>query len=129
MREFDISFLDEKSTVTRHRVRLYPLSSWTAVIVTDRSERNQCASVTNSIEPLVNTLIQRENLNPQRLVVIEHYDDLAKESFDLVSFERLRDGLLHYPSWKAISREEAMAWAGEGTHAEKRIEEQSCQRS
>jgi len=130
MREFDITFADEKNQHTRHRVRLYALPGWTTAIVTDRSERNHCASVTNTIEPLVNTLIKREGLNPVRLVVIEHYDDLSKESFDLVRFDRLSDGLLHYPSWTAISREEAMEWTGEGKRPPQGVilEEQFCQR-
>jgi hypothetical protein len=133
MRELDITFADDKNQHTRHRVRLYPLSGWTTAIVTDRSQQNHCASVTNTIEPLVNTLIKRENLDPLRLVIIEHYDDLSKESFDLVRFDRLMDGLLHYPSWKAISREEAMDWAGQGENrhagrSAESLEEQICQR-
>jgi hypothetical protein len=130
MREFDLSFIDERKRPARHRVRLYPLDNWTTVIATDRSEKYKCASITNTIGQLVNALIAREHLNPERLVVIEHYDDLDKESFDLVRFDRLRDGLMHYPSWKAISKEEALEWAGQGgNHATKgRYESIGCER-
>jgi hypothetical protein len=108
----EFTFPDARGRFTRHKVTLYPLPNWTTVIVTDRSVKYKCASVTNAIECCINELIAVEKLNPERLVIIEHYDDLGDESFDLVKFDRLRDGSLHFPSWKHISTEEAHGWAG-----------------
>jgi hypothetical protein len=113
MREFDFSFPDGMLRVARHRVRLYPCENWTTILVTDRSCANECASVTNSIEHLVNELVDKENLNPDRIVIIEHYDDLGEEeSFDLVKLERRKDGTFTNPTWKRISRAEVENWCG-----------------
>lgn len=112
-KDFDFNFKDAKGGFCRHRVRIFICDSWTTIIATDRSLRYKCASITNSIEQLVNALVEKEQLDPERLVVIEHYDDLEKESFDIVRFDRMRDGRLRFPSWKAITPEEASQWAGQ----------------
>jgi hypothetical protein len=110
-------FPDSLKRPARHRVRLFICDSWTTVLATDRSEQFHCASLTNTIENLVNGVIAKEHLDPERLIVIEHYDDLEKESFELVKFDRMRDGSLRFPSWKAITKEEAEQWCGEVSHA------------
>jgi hypothetical protein len=117
-REFNFVFTDSRKRTARHRVTIFTCDNWTTVIATDRSEQFHCASVTNSIENLINALIEKEHLDVERLVVIEHYDDLDKPSYDLVKFDRMKDGTLRFPSWKAISPEEANQWAGIGaSHA------------
>jgi hypothetical protein len=113
-KEFNFLFMDSRKRQARHCVRLFICDNWTTVIATDRSERFHCASVTNCIENLVNALVAQEGLDTERLIVIEHYDDLDKETFDLVKFDKMKDGTLHYPSWKAITLEEANQWAGIG---------------
>lgn len=113
-KDYNFVFTDSRKQSARHRVRIFACDNWTTVIITDRSEQFHCASVTNSIENIVNALIVAEHLDTERLVVIEHYDDLDKETFDLVKFDKMRDGTLHFPSWKAISADEANQWAGIG---------------
>jgi hypothetical protein len=112
LREFNFTFTDSRKRTARHRVRIFACDNWTTVVATDRSEQFHCSSVTNSIENLVNALITHAELDTDRLIVIEHYDDLEKETFDLVKFDRMRDGTLHYPSWKAITKAEAEQWSG-----------------
>jgi Class II Aldolase and Adducin N-terminal domain len=60
--------------------------------------------VTNAIDYLVTELVDKEHLNPERIVIIEHYDDLPQETFELVKMERRRNGSFTNPEWKAISR-------------------------
>jgi hypothetical protein len=116
-KEINFVFTDASKRTARHRVRIFTCDNWTTVMATDRSEQFHCSSVTNSIENLINAVIAHHDLDPERLIVIEHYDDLEKESFDLVKFDRMRDGTLHFPSWKAITKEEAEQWCGEASHA------------
>ena len=111
-KEFDFSFKDARGRSATHRVRVFICDSWTTIIATDRTIKYNCASVTNTIDQLVNALIVKEKLDPERVVVIEHYDDLEKETYDLVQFERMPDGSFRFPSWKAINEEEAHHWAG-----------------
>jgi hypothetical protein len=112
MRDFEFAFQDGMKRTTRHRVRLFPHENWTTILVTDRSSKYQCASATNSIEYLITELVNKENLNPERIVIIEHYDDLAEESYDLVKLERRRDGTFTNPTWKRISHAEVENWCG-----------------
>ena len=51
-------------------------------------------------------MVEAEKLNTARLWVIEHYDDLEKESFEVVKFDTMKDGSLRYPGWKAITPDE-----------------------
>jgi hypothetical protein len=113
LREFEFTFPDGNKRPARHRVRIFenPLG-WTTIICTDRSVKFKCASITNSIDHLITELVAQEKLNPMRLVIIEHYDDIDKESWDLVKFDQRRDGSFAYPKWEAISKEEARRWAG-----------------
>lgn len=111
MRDFEFGYMDYNKRTARHRVRMFPTDNWTTILVTDRSEKNKCASVTNSIEYLMTELVDKEHLNPERIVVIEHYDD-ARETFDLVKLEHLKDGRFVNPEWTPISREEVEKWCG-----------------
>ena len=113
MREFEFTFEDGMKRQACHRVRIYPHDNWTTIIATDRSVQNQCSSVTNSIDALITALVAKEGLNPERIVVIENYDDLDRETWDVVTLERRRDGTFTNPSWKAITKTEVEHWCAE----------------
>jgi hypothetical protein len=115
MREFEFSYTDHLRRNATHNVQIFHGEGWTTVLATDRSTKHSCPSLTNSIEQLVTELVADGTIvNPGRLVVIEHYDDLSVETWDLVSFERRRDGSFTNPEWRAISKEEAENWCQVG---------------
>jgi hypothetical protein len=97
------------------------------VLITDRSEKHHCPSVTNSIEELIDALLlAHQEIRRDRLVVIEHYDNLslwrpvvseavphnARETFDLVSLSHGADGRACDPDWKRVTKAEAEQWTG-----------------
>lgn len=112
MREFDLKFKDDRGREARHNVQLYDTDSGTTILATDRSARWKCASVTNSIELLVAELVEQERLDPARMVVIEHYDDLTQETWDKVVLERRHDGSFTNPEWKPITKAEVERLCG-----------------
>ena len=95
-----------------HWVRLYDCGSWMTLLITDRSHKYICNSVTNSIEALVTAFLwSHPEVTYERLVIIEHYDEHPKE-FDLVSFKNPRVGVLSDPVWNRINEEQAKMWCG-----------------
>ncbi|HEX7362289.1 MAG TPA: hypothetical protein VF283_17495 [Bryobacteraceae bacterium] len=116
----------------RFRARLFRNEPMTIALLTDLGDDNPGLSITNGIEYAVGAVLQRwPEINPARLVIVEHYDDrLAHtrastrarriletgrengESFDLVTFdaaiERLREvavGVRRYePIWKHTTK-------------------------
>ena len=125
--DFEFSYTDLLRRKATHRVRLFTGPSWTAIVVTDLTEKYSCPSATNSIEELINALLsERPEIRRERTVVIEHYDDRSRgltrsnrsatspaaETFDLVSFSVDSHGKVCDPDWKRISKSEAEQWIG-----------------
>jgi hypothetical protein len=124
--DYEFSYRDGLGRRATHRVRIFSTHSWIAILLTDLTEKHVCPSVTNSIEELINALlVERPDIQRERMIVIEHYDDRAQqrrrdrsterendESFDLVSFLTSLDGKLHNPSWKSITKADAETWTG-----------------
>jgi hypothetical protein len=125
--DYECSYADGLGRRAAHRVRIFTPGAWTTVLVTDLSEKHHCPSVTNSIEELVDALlVAHPEIRPERLVVIEHYDDRSSwrrivswvvppathETFDLVSLSRSADGKVSDPNWKRVTKAEAEQWAG-----------------
>jgi hypothetical protein len=125
--DFEFNYTDRLRREATHRVRIFSLLPWTTLLITDMTERYACASVTNSIEDLVNALlVEHPEIRRGRMVVIEHYDYRPRqsassgvrpilkerESFDLVSFHARTDGLLYEPDWKRITKTRAEEWIG-----------------
>ena len=125
--DYEFSYADRLGRRATHRVRVFTPGAWTTVLVTDRSEKHHCPSVTNSIEELIDALlVAHPEIRRERLVVIEHYDNRSswrpvvtgaappatKETFDLVSFSRGTDGHVCDPDWKRVTKAEAERWTG-----------------
>ncbi len=125
--DYEFSYVDGLRRQATHRVRIFPSTSWTTIILTDMSDKYLCPSVTNSIEDLVNALLSKHReIQPTRVVLIEHYDHrearprsvatgsnaTEHETFDLVSFLSNQDGHLYEPDWKSITKARAEEWIG-----------------
>ena len=125
--DYEFPYRDRLGRRATHRVRIFSTDSWMTILLTDLTKKHVCPSVTNSIEELINALlVERPDIQRERMIVIEHYDDRAHrrrrrdrsserendESFDLVSFLTGLDGKLHNPSWKSITKAEAENWTG-----------------
>lgn len=125
--DYEFSYSDRLGRRATHRVRIFTPGTWTAVLITDCSEKHHCPSVTNSVEELIDALLLTHPvIRRERLVVIEHYDDrsswrpfvagaatsAAKETFDLVSFSYGTDGHACNPNWKRVTKADAERWTG-----------------
>lgn len=125
--DYEFSYTDRLARRATHRIRIFRPGTWTTVLITDRSVKHRCPSVTNSIEELIDALLQAHpEIHRERLVVIEHYDDRSssrpvvsgarppttRETFDLVSFSRGEDGYACDPNWKRVTKAEAEQWTG-----------------
>jgi hypothetical protein len=125
--DYEFSYTDRLARRATHRIRIFTPGTWTTVLITDRSEKHHCPSVTNSIEELIDAVLQAHpEIRRERLVVIEHYDDrpswrpvvsgaqapTTRETFDLVSFSRGEDGHVCDPNWKRVTKAEAEQWTG-----------------
>lgn len=125
--DYEFSYSDRLGRRATHRVRIFTPGTWTAVLITDCSEKHHCPSVTNSVEELIDALLLTHPvIRRERLVVIEHYDDrsswrpfvagaamsAAKETFDLVSFSYGTDGHACNPNWNRVTKADAERWTG-----------------
>jgi hypothetical protein len=125
----EFSYSDHEQRPTTHLVRIFPNRSWVAVVVTDRSDRHDCPSITSSIDEFVPALLAAHpEISPSRLVVIEHYDHrsvnatlrsldgavlLEDDHFNLVRFGvEARSGRYCHPEWTSITKAEAEQWTG-----------------
>ena len=83
----------------------------TVVILTELYDSNPGSSVTSWIDKLATGLIREFEIEPEKLILIEHNPDrkssleFFKETFDMVSFEWDGEKLIN-PSWKRITKEE-----------------------
>jgi hypothetical protein len=81
------------------------------VVVTELYDSNPGSSVTSWIDKLATGLIREIEIEPEKLILIEHNPDrkssleFFKETFDLVSFKRNGERLTN-PSWKRITKTE-----------------------
>ena len=75
------------------------------IVLTDLGENNPSASVTNSVERIYDSLIQK-GIAPLGSTIIEHYEknEIMGQSFDIVSFDNLGN-----PVWTAISLSSLLA--------------------
>jgi len=102
----------------KFRVRLFHVHPLTVVLLTELADNPGC-SITNGIEDARRAVLHRwPELNPARLVLVEHYDsssyppsrrrETIEESFDLVTFspEDLQ------PRWQRISKRSLEALLG-----------------
>ena len=83
----------------------------TIVIITELYDSNPGSSVTSWIDKLATGLIREFEIEPEKLILIEHNPDCKssleffKETFDIVSFEWDGEKLIN-PSWKRITKAE-----------------------
>jgi hypothetical protein len=76
--DYEFSYRDGLGRTATHRVRIFPTHSWVTILLTDLTEKHVGPSVTNSIEELINALLaERLDIQRERMIVIEHYDDRA----------------------------------------------------
>jgi hypothetical protein len=94
-----------------------------AVAIFTEVESNEGTSVTNRIEVLAGSAWEFLLKPEEAPLVIEHYPNHGyhnphadrwqfPESFDLVEFDRGRDGSFQKPRWKRIQKEEVEALIG-----------------
>jgi hypothetical protein len=111
MKEIELEFRDAEGKMAKHLARIYPNESWTTVVCVDRSHIYNCSSVTSSIEQFASEVVNSEGIPADRVVVIEHYDDL--DTYDLIRFRDRRRDRYYEPEWQTISRDEAQKWIGQ----------------
>jgi hypothetical protein len=82
----------------------------TIVIATELYDSNPGSSVTSRVDKLATELINKYNINHEKLIFIEHNPDrkssleFFKETFDRVNFEWDGTKLMN-PSWERLSLE------------------------
>ncbi len=60
----------------KFRARIFENPPLTIALLTDLGDENPGCSITNGIESAVATVLERwPDINPARLVIVEHYDD------------------------------------------------------
>jgi len=89
-------------------VTTYFTKSFTVLIITELPD-NTGTSITNGVELIFTQLVAHLNLNPEKIVWIEHYPktDLQKEAFDLVRFKKWNDekNTVEQPEWSSLSQD------------------------
>ena len=99
------------------RIRIYKTSNNDIVIATELKD-NPGTPITNYAEQLATRIKYDYDIDPERLIWIEHYparvysgDKIEKESYDIVKFEW--DGEKYSkPEWKHSSKEEVETLIG-----------------
>ena len=92
-------------------LKIIDKSDKTIIVVTELYDTNPGSSVTSWIDKLATELIRRFEIEPEKLILIEHNPDrkssleFFKETFDIVSFEWDGEKLIN-PSWKRITKAE-----------------------
>jgi hypothetical protein len=89
----------------KFRARLYRNEPWTVALLTDLDDQNPGCSITNGIEYAVAAVLDRwPEINPARLVVVEHYDDREPIRQITARYGRARRSLANRPRRRRILR-------------------------
>jgi hypothetical protein len=110
--DFNFTYPDPKhGNPATQWVRIFSHPDKHVVVMTDRSHKYTCASITNSVEDCVQALLEQLPLLKEKAAVwIEHYDERPEE-WDLVTFTGAEGRWT--PNWKRINRKVAEELAGE----------------
>lgn len=90
------------------RLRSFATSHGLVVLLTDLGNKNTGMSVTNAIEEVVGTAIQKGIVNGDS-VFIEHYE---RDSFQRATFDLVRFSDEGKPDWKSISADQVLSLIG-----------------
>jgi len=85
----------------RCRVRVYASSVGTTALATELMEDNGGPSITNAAEWLWSTVVEKFGMRLLGTTFVEHYRKRQGETFDVITFERMR---FEEPKWRRISR-------------------------
>jgi hypothetical protein len=102
------------------RIERIPQPDGRVVIVCEEIDENPGNSITNCIESLALQICVQFDIEPKRLVLIEHYltDYAEDQDWELVTFETMPpDKVFEGPNWRPMSRED---WRSLGLRPRKR---------
>ncbi|MGC2236176.1 MAG: hypothetical protein WA584_08445 [Pyrinomonadaceae bacterium] len=91
------------------RIERINLSNDYIVVICEQIDGNPGQSVTNAIEYIAFQLCDQFNINPQKLILIEHYDTwfCNENEWNLVRFEKMPpDFAFENPTWQPITKED-----------------------
>ena len=88
------------------------VSKENSLVIASEIHDNTGASITNTAEYVAIQVCEAYEINPKKLIWIEHYSDnsyisgRSREDFDLVKFKYDSDKKFHDPQWMPLSQEE-----------------------
>ena len=123
-----LDFAGLGGSASRCRLRVFWHEGKTVVVMTETGD-NESTSVTCAVSVIAARACEFYNLDPSRVLFVEHYPDsralgndgalrldaVFEEHFDRVWFDVSREGAdwrLSAPRWKRITREEVERWTG-----------------
>lgn len=98
------------------RIERVNLPNERVVIICEQIDGNPGQSITNAIEHIAFQLCEQFEINPQKLILIEHYDTwfCNEDEWNLVEFEnKPPDSAFENPIWHPITEKD---WLELGIH-------------
>lgn len=91
------------------RIERINLSDDYVVIICEQIDGNPGQSITNAVEHIAFQLCDQFNINPHKLILIEHYDTwfCDEDEWNLVKFEKIPpDSAFENPTWHPMTKED-----------------------